>query len=112
MSGGTQCHKQLCDNNTRGTGCKGVSCSLMGAIFSGKADKALPEVGMLELGLGAMSGQPCKRSYGWQDEGHMHKDKRSEGVCQTEEAMVMWFDWGRRCIQDKVGAVVSDTVRL
>lgn len=43
---------------------------------------------------------------------YTHKDKRSEGVCQTEEAMVMWFDWGRRCTRDKVGAVVSDTVRL
>lgn len=44
--------------------------------------------------------------------GHMHKDKRSEGMCQTEEATVMWLDWGRGCTRDKVGAVVSDTVRL
>lgn len=35
--------------------------------------------------------------------GHTHKDKGSEGVCQTEEAMVMWFDWGEEMHGTKWG---------
>lgn len=67
ISYGIQCNKQLCSQNTNGMGCRGVSCFLMGEGFSGEghlSDKALWEVGMLELGLVGVSSQPLRNSYG------------------------------------------------